>query len=221
MRKVYKQKLALIEYMYQDCLQHGYGRKKWWAEKLNVSPMMISHWIAGRRNPNASHFNEIYIAIEEIIASQQKVVWSDFLWKRYYENNKISDSLLFNIVENLLKSEGLPTRLLALLSWFFENNTIKPCLQPPVVSLWKNRLGWLYESAKRKPGFSSSKLKKTGTLLEISTPDMLEEKYFKEYLLSKQTNLGHKWQLYDCSLDTIKEQLNWRHQLNIKKSLAS
>ena len=207
-----KDTIAIIAFLLQDCQTNGHGRKKWWANRLGVSQMTLSHWVAGRRKPNAAHLNALFVAYEELQSNREKEIWSNLLWQNYYENKAIAPSLLRAIAQRLMKADGLQSRTLALLSWFFAKYA--PSHYEPSESLnvshWNNRLGWLYESAGLQSGLKPSRSNGNGTLLEISTFDNKNGHLFRSYLERQQTSLGRKWHLYDCPLDEIKEKLNWR-----------
>ena len=213
----------ILQFVQTDCQIHGRGRKKWWADQIGIAPMMLSHWLAGRHSPSAGHLNDIYFITEEIKAENQKSDLSEFLWRHYYDNGVLDPYILRNVAERLLISKGLNSRLLALLSWLFEEFSPKPyeIVELPLSALWQNRLGWLYESAGLNPGFEPRLCRQTQSLLEIGPTDFGNR--LDKYLTQKQTSLGKRWDLYDCPLDELKEQINWRRssRLNTKESLIS
>ncbi len=204
---------AIIDFMRRDCAGKGHGRKKWWAERLGVSQMTLSHWFVGRRKPNAAHWNTLFTVSEELQANNEKEMWSNWLWQKYYDNREIEPILLKQVAKNLMKTNGLQSRVLALLSWFFTK------LEPPLieqsdffgVSRWQNKMGWLYESAGLESDLKPARLSKPGTVLDMSNLDISNSDVYRSYLESQQTDLGRKWQLYDCALDELKEKLDWRH----------
>ncbi len=213
----------VLRFLRTDCQIHGRGRKKWWADRLRVAPMMISHWLAGRRLPSAGHLSAIYFLVEQVKAEKQKAGYSDLLWRHYYDNQEIDPLILRSTAERLLVSKGLSSRLLALLSWLFEKYRPQPyqLIELPLHPLWQNRLGWLHESAGLVPGFEPRALRENGVLLELEPSDFGPA--FEKYLAGQQTAFGKKWRLYDCSMDHLKEQLDWRRlsRPNTKESLIS
>lgn len=220
MNKLASISIDLIEFIRQDCLTNGHGRQKWWADRLGVSQMMVSHWLNERRKPSALHLNDIYRLNEQIKAEREKGDWLNHLWCAYYFDADFLSPVIRSIAIRLLTAEGLPVRALALLSWFFERFVTEP--QPehevPIAPLWRNRLGWLYESSGLNPGYQPKELQETGALLEISKSGVIKGPFIHKYLKSKQTDLGRKWQVYDCSLDEIKEQISWRNNPPQNKS---
>ncbi|MHB8168995.1 MAG: hypothetical protein ACYDET_05015 [Thermoleophilia bacterium] len=172
--------------------------------------MMLSHWLSGRRSPNASHMSDIYLTAEQIKAESQKAYFSDILWRHYYDNQSIHPFILRNAAEQLMASKGLPSRLLCLLSWLFEE--FRPqayeFAELPLSALCQNRLGWLYESAGLNPGFEPRPFKQIQPLLEIGQIDL--SNVLEKYLARQQTSLGKRWHLYDFPLSELKEQLSWR-----------
>lgn len=169
--------------------------------------MTLSHWLAGRRRPSARRMEHIYFLCETVAADSEKETLVDMLWQAYYEERPVPAALLLVTCEKLLRSSGLKTRTLALLSWLFEREP-PPKISPPAFAIWRNRLGWLYESAGLKPGFEPAPAE-GGNLLEIST-SAGDSRTIKSYLSAQQTLLGKKWNLYDCSLDDLKVKLEWR-----------
>lgn len=172
--------------------------------------MMLSHWLSGRRSPSAGHMNHIYLTVEQIKAENQKAYFSDFLWRQYYDNQAIDPFILRSAAERLMVSKGLPSRLLGLLSWLFEE--FRPqayeFAELPLSALCQNRLGWLYESAGLKPGFEPRPFKQIQPLLEFGQIDL--SNVLEKYLSGQQTSLGKRWHLYDFPLSELKEQLSWR-----------
>lgn len=212
----------IVQFIKTDCQIHGRGRKKWWADQLGVAPMMLSHWLSGRRSPSSGHLNDIYSTAEQIKAENQKAHYADILWRHYYDNQAIDPFILRSAAERLMVSKGLPSRLLGLLSWLFEE--FRPQAyefgELPLSALCKNRLGWLYDSAGLKPGFEPHPFKQIQPLLEIGQID--SSNVMEKYLSRQQTSLGKRWHLYDFPLSELKEQLSWRRSKpqNIRESLV-
>ena len=100
-----------------------------------------------------------------------------------------------------------------MLSWFFTKLELPRIEQSDFfgVSRWQNKMGWLYESAGLQSNLLPARLNKPGTLLDMSNLDISTNDVYRSYLESQQTDLGRKWQLYDCALDELKEKLDWRH----------
>ena len=211
--------VSIIDFVRQDCAEWGRGRKKWWALKLCVSQMTLSHWLTGRREPNAAHLNDIYITYEEFQANKQKAVWSNWLWQNYYENRDLDGILLKTVALHLVKADGLSSRTLALLSWCVAKYKVPPLEQSETLyaSLWHNKIGWLYESAGLKSHLTPVWLRAPGTLLETAKFDLQNHTMLRLYFERQQTDLGQKWFLYDCLLDNLKEKLSWRQQNPHKK----
>ncbi len=205
----YLYKQNSVEFINRDCEFHGHGRKKWWAENLGVSSMTLSHWIVGRRHPSAKHLENIFILCEAVASNNEKSGLADNLWQAYYEKKELPTEILKAVCENLLRSNGLKTRLLALLSYLFEKSKPSPYSEPPVIHSWRNRIGWLYESAGLNPGFKPAEIDTT-PLLEISSASTGDMKTIKKYLRAHQTELGKKWNVYDCSLNDLKSKLDWQ-----------
>ncbi len=205
--------VAMIDFMRQDCANTGHGRKKWWANKLSVSQMTLSHWLVGRRTPSASHWNTFFIISEELQANNEREMWSNWLWKNYYDNSGIEPILLKQVAKNLLKTDGLQSRVLALLSWFFAKYEPPPLEQSEFfgASQWRNKMGWLYESAGLQSNLKPIGLNEPETLLDVSNLDLSDSDVARSYLKGQQTELGRKWQLFDCSMETLKDKLDWRH----------
>lgn len=202
-------KQDVIEFINRDCKLHGHGRKKWWAENLGVSSMTLSHWLVGRRQPSAKHLENIHILCESVFANNEKSELADSLWQAYYDKKELPAEILKAVCEKLLKSGDLQTRLIALLSYLFEQSKPAPYHEPPVMNSLRNRLGWLYESANLDAGFKPAKIETT-QLLELSTAGSGEKKVIKKYLSAQQTELGGRWRVYDCSLDDLKSKLDWQ-----------
>jgi hypothetical protein len=202
--------LGIIDFVRRDCATFGRGRKKWWANKLGVSQMSLSHWLVGRRTPNAAHLNAVFIAHEELQANNEKKIWTNLLWQNYYEHKDFEPSLLRAIAQKLIKADGLQSRTLALLSWMFAKYPPPDSGQSLNVSRWSNRLGWLYESAGLQSSIEPIEANEVGHLLEISGLDTSAGDHWRAYFEDQQTELGRKWHLYDCPLDDLKEELDWR-----------
>ncbi len=205
--------IAIIDFIQRDCIDNGHGRKKWWANKLDVSQMTLSHWLVGRRTPNASHWNTLFMVSEELQATNERDMWSNWLWQNYYDNIGIEPIILKQVAKNLMKAEGLQSRVLALLSWFFAKYEPPPFEQSEFFNAnhWRNKMGWLYESAGLQSNLAPIRLNKPEALLDIPNLDPSDSDIARFYLEGQQTELGRKWQLFDCSMAALKEKLDWRH----------
>ena len=210
--RIYSQNgnIAIVEFLRRDCETNERGRKKWWADKLGVSPMMLSHWLVGRRRPNAAHISKLFFAYEELKASKEREAWSTWLWQNYYDNKDVAPALLKNVAQSLMKADGLQSRTLALLSWFFSKSKPMPFAQSEIlnVGIWNNKIGWLYESAGLQSDLKPERANGSAMLLDVSSFERSD--HFYSYLERQQTELGRKWRLYDCPLDELKEKLDWR-----------
>lgn len=175
--------------------------------------MMVSHWLVGRRGPSAAHFGAMTVVLQTESAEREKALWSEFLWQSYYEGVEVFPGVLRAVAEKLLTAEGLPARLLALLSWYFEKRPPLSYAADEVAlsPLWRNRMGWLYESAGLSCGYGPEVLPRTGALSEISAranPGMA----LRRYLARQQTAQGQKWQLYDLDIRKLKKELDWQRE---------
>ncbi|MDO8519668.1 MAG: hypothetical protein Q7T11_05855 [Deltaproteobacteria bacterium] len=193
----------LVRQVANDCAQHGYGRKRWWADKLQVPPLTLSHWLAGRQNPDGGHA----LAIKSYFDAKENDRRAEksrlILWQSYYGHEKIPSFLLPNFILDALSKTSLDSRTLALLSVFVEH-TDCPFEEPE--GKLKNRLGWLLEVSGRRAPFKPQKSSPRQDILESG----LHSPRLKKYLRGFQTQWGKKWSISDCPLDEMKESLPWK-----------
>jgi hypothetical protein len=185
---------SVIKILEKDCRTHGRGRKAWWAKKLGVPPLTVSHWLHGRQNPNAQRTILIKEFFDANRNSNRRDKWKQILWDCYYQNVPIAPLILAAIVIEILSLPTIDSRTLALLSHLVERlpNTTETLL-PTSDFVLDNRIGWLVETTGLQAAFEPNPFKKSQPLLAIP--------------LSFQTRLGKKWHLIDCPLQPIKEQL--------------
>lgn len=191
----------VIEKLKKDCLRHGYGRKKWWADLLGVPPLTLSHWIAGRQNPNGKNSLQILTLLKQVEKDTQGEAWKESLWDAYYSGQPIPSKILSMIILEILSLSGVDSRTLALLSRLIER--FHPEISAPDKPGLKNRLGWLMEISGQKPHFAPYCAAGTQTLFKLFPQSGRLKKYLRHY----QTPLGKKWRLYDCPLQSIKDSL--------------
>lgn len=200
--------IELTELVRQDCAEQGRGRKVWWAKRLGVSPMTLSHWICGRRQPSARHLQAIQVVADELESARHKSAWSDLLWQHYYDDSQIPGNALALIIQQLVRSSGLDTRLIALLSYLLERIEMAPIIVPRDTA-WGNRLGWLLESAGRSVQWNPAKKPSPTSFIEISDRSETSDQML-EFIEGQRTPLGRRWDLYDCDISQIKKELAWR-----------
>jgi len=192
--------LALLK---KDFQEYGYGRKKWWAERLNIPPLMISHWRAGRQYPSGQHVEAIFDIFEHLEADKYLPLWANHLYEIYFSHLKVDENILKEIIYQILKAETIEPRTLALASLFVEKYKLE---FEPTEDRLINRLGWLLESANIKPHFKPT-LKKTEFFVKVDLP--LDSKTLHAYLKKQQTKQGKRWHLFDASITQIKESFIW------------
>ncbi len=191
----------LLKKLQKDCLVHGYGRKKWWADQLGIPPLTLSHWLAGRQQPNGNHALMIQEVLQENEKKYDGVVWKNYLWDTYYLGEKVPAKILPLIILNVLSLPTIDTRTLALLSRFVEK--YHPIFETPLSAQNNNRLGWLIEISGQKAQFKPEQRRHNREILPLTS----RSKAFRHYLEKQQTPLGKKWHLFDCPLDTTKASL--------------
>lgn len=191
--------LNILTDIEQDCKTHGRGRKTWWAAKLGIPQLTLSHWLARRQNPNAKHLLAIQEVLNQGKHDEEANAWLSALIDTYYAG-KISDckSLLPLIIPKIL-SANLDSRGLAFLSWIVEREKIKfsPCDNDEL----RNRLGWMMELARLSPSFPVSRTAKTQNILRLTHT---ASPMLKKHLKAQQTPLGKKWKILDCDLTATK-----------------
>lgn len=191
----------LLKDLNSDCLQHGYGRKKWWADQLQVPPLTISHWLSKRQKPNGKNTLLIQNLLKNIENQKQTSHWVEALWDCYYSKQEAPPKFMGLVILEILSTPLLDSRTLALLSWFVEKQ--KLIFDVPQTDVLRNRLGWLLEISGIKSNFLPHHFSKPQPLLAFAE----QSKALKKYLLSLQTPTGKKWQVFDCSLSSIKDSL--------------
>ena len=187
----------LVKKLNRDCIQHGYGRKKWWADQLKVPPLTLSHWLAGRQSPSGTHALRILSILNQSKIDRSAEKWGQYLWDCYYQHQPLLINLLPDIILNVLSKSTIDSRTLALLSYFVEKNPLS--FEVPEDPHLKNRLGWLLESSKKKAFFKP--VKSSGNQSILNLPD---SPLTKKLLRRHQTSVGKKWKIYDCSLAKLR-----------------
>lgn len=233
-----------VEYLKEDCLTHGFGRKAWWARQLKVPPLTISHWLAKRQKPNGIHTQNILLTLEEETAKETSETWVNHLWKIYYSSQHllfppevdlsskegpsdrkqvvgssivIEKDMFILLAVNILHAPSVDTRTLALLSNGVETYQAAFSKVFRFNERLVNRLGWLLEISNQLAPF-----KPFSTRIDPMLPfaeKMLNSKDGMRYLANHQTRIGKKWHIYDCNLEPLKRTLSWR--LDMNSSLAS
>lgn len=197
--------LPLIKLLENDCKAHGRGRKSWWAKYLDVPPLTLSHWFAGRQTPNGERAILIYEKLNEIEKKREASQWIACLWGLYYNckgTHHYSDLLQLIIPKCLAVS--LDSRTLALLSYFVESEDIEFVeVADPRLS---NRIGWLLEVSGKKTILKVHREIDTQPILSIAMGDY-SSLHMKRYIQSQQTVYGKKWKIFDCDLSHLKESL--------------
>ena len=192
---------SLVHHLKLDCRRHGRGRKAWWARRLGVPPLTLSHWLAGRQAPNADHGLAIRDTLDQMEHEFHHQPWKDYLWDCYYLSQTVPAKILPLVILEVLLSPGLDTRTLALLSRFVERES--PNLLEPRSGLLHNKVGWLLEVSGVKPKFhpdKSAPIQMLGRFSSLS-PQL------KRHLARYQTAIGKKWRVHDCSMKELKGSL--------------
>lgn len=196
----------------EDCAANGYGRKKWWAEYLGVPQLTISHWLAARQLPNAKHLKLIQNRLNELQADTTSETLQDHLWELYYQGFNVEPSFIVFLTLEILEASSIEVRTLSLLSLFIEN--LKAFnFETPADNNLRNKLGWLLETAQFTPSFKPATLKAAISLIKVPAKP-LNQDLLISYLKKHQTVLGEKWQVFDCSIDQIKESLIWKRNID-------
>lgn len=199
---------SLLQGVKKDCLAQGYGRKKWWADRLDVPPLTLSHWLAGRQRPSGEHSLEIRETLDWLQQDQMAGRWQDFLWDAYYAGEAIPKRLMPDLILLILSKNRVDSRTLALLSLITEKPTVNlPIAELPSI---QNRIGWLLEVSGKKATFKPVRSVAVQSLLESASRSAGLEQYLKRF----QTKIGKKWKIYDCPLEEIKKSLPWPRNWN-------
>lgn len=194
--------MDVLRQIKSDCAHHGYGRKKWWADKFGVPPLTFSHWLAGRQKPNGKHALLMKEILDQNESNKRRKTWKENLWDCYYAGESIPSKILSGIILEILSMSCLDSRTLALLSHFVEREKLTLTLEEPSSNRLKNRLGWLLEVSGQKAAF-----KPVRSPREILLPFSPGRPQLGKYLCRYQTAVGKKWRLYDCPLDQLKASL--------------
>lgn len=194
--------MQLLQRLRKDCIQHGYGRKKWWAERLGVPSLTLSHWLSGRQRPNGKHAIQIQKILDGFEGEKRLQAWQECLWDSYYSGQPIPKKILSFILLETLERPTIDSRTLALMSCLVEKQG--PSFEIPCFAKVKNRLGWLLEVSGRKPPFTPDESNGVQCLLPIPGKSGRLRKYLKKY----QTSIGRKWKILDCPLNKMKSSLS-------------
>jgi hypothetical protein len=187
----------IIKLLNKDCKTHGHGRKKWWADALQVPPLTVSHWLHGRQRPNGKHSLQIQTICESAQKNNSRTVWKNLLWDCYYGNQKIPDNILSAQIIEVLSLPAIDSRTLALLSYYVERNQLEfPLQESPEL---RNRLGWLLEVSGKETDIKPHAFRRPRPILVIAQSPALSK-----HLQSFQTDLGKKWKILDCPLESTK-----------------
>ena len=148
-----------LSHLKDDCLRHGYGRKRWWAKELGVSSLTISHWLAGRQRPNGIHALHIQENKYRLEARQYAKEAVALLFDLYYQkNDRYPPGVLSMMLAHVLSHDTFSSRELGFLSYLVERDAVSfSAHADPVLS---NRLGWLLEMSNQVPSFTVQKNKR-------------------------------------------------------------
>lgn len=205
---IYNMVEFLLKEVQEDCLAHGYGRKKWWADRLGIPPLTLSHWLARRQHPSGSHTLRIRETLDGFVKDDRAERWKNYLWNTYYTGWRVPQALLPDIILVVLSQHGLDSRTLGLLSRVVEH---VPLIFPTVSSsLIENRIGWLLEVSGKRAPFAPVRSLSTQLFLEAGSRSQGLQHYLKRF----QTKWGKKWRIYDCPLEEIKKSLPWPQNWN-------
>jgi len=187
----------IINRLSRDCNTHGYGRKKWWADTLKVPPLTVSHWLHGRQQPNGQHSLQIQKICEDAKQNNLRTVWKNLLWDCYYGKQKIPENVLSALIIEILSLPAIDSRTLALLSYYVEKYHVEfPLPESPEI---RNRLGWLLEVSGKETDIKPHAFRRPRPILIIAQSPALSK-----HLQSFQTDLGKKWKILDCPLESTK-----------------
>lgn len=199
---------VLLQEVQKDCITHGYGRKRWWAKRLGVPPLTLSHWLAKRQHPSGAHALKIRETLDWLEQNDMATRWKDYLWDSYYTGWRVPHQLMPEVILIILSRNGIDSRTLGLLSQVVEHVSITL----PITSsaLIQNRLGWLLEISKKVSPFNPIRSVPTQMLFQVGFHSSGLERYLKKF----QTKWGKKWKVYDCPLEKIKKSLPWPQNWN-------
>lgn len=172
---------------------------------LDVPPLTLSHWFAGRQAPNGERAILIYEKLRELEKKEEALKWVSCLWGLYYtcKDAQGHRDLLRLIIPKCL-SIPLDSRTLALLSYFVESEDIElGASSDPRLS---NRLGWLLEVSGKKTTIKVHREIETQPILSIATSGH-PSACVGRYIRNQQTVCGKKWKIFDCDLFQLKASL--------------
>lgn len=178
-----------------DCESRGRGRKAWWARKLGVPPLTLSHWLAGRQRPNGRNAMAIREILTQIERGPARDRWEDYLWDSYYSKQEVPEKILPLVVLEMLEKPLLGVRTAALLIRLLMQRRL--AFEAPSSGALRNRLGWLLEAAGRKATFHPNRSTKNQPVFLSPSREGSLNAYFRR----NQTSIGRKWRIYDCALD--------------------
>lgn len=198
----------LLQGVQKDCIAHGYGRKRWWASRLGVPPLTLSHWLAGRQHPSGAHALKIREMLDWLGQDDMAGRWKGYLWDSYYGGWRVPYQFLPDIIFVVLSRNRIDSRTLGLLSRIVEHVPVRlpMALSAPI----QNRIGWLLEISGKKALFRPVRSVSTQVLLEAGFHSQGLERYLKRF----QTKWGKKWRIYDSPLEKIKKSLPWPQSWN-------
>lgn len=191
----------LLSTLKRECHDRGRGRKAWWARKLGVPPLTLSHWLAGRQSPNGHNAVAIRETLNELEQGKKQHLWETSLWESYYLNQEIPAKILPPIILEVLSLPTLKVRTAALLVRMLKKK--KPLFEIPSCGTLQNRLGWILEGAGLPAHFPPDRSEKSQHLFRSPAQKNPPTSYLRRH----QTAIGKKWRIYDCPLDSILESL--------------
>lgn len=192
----------IIREILRDCRQHGWGRKKWWADALGVPPLTVSHWFANRQKPDGPHTSRIMQVLQQRQKDERVGKLAEQLWQLYSDGDSPPQVMFPLIVEDMLAATILDTRTLALLSLWVER--VRISWQAPPSEAIGNRLGWFMEISSQKPQWQPNRHTSMQRIFASTHTGKSADIYWRRF----QTRVGRKWKVWDCSLAEIKKSLS-------------
>lgn len=191
--------MEIVQKIQTDCNAHGRGRKAWWANRLGIPPLTLSHWLARRQSPSGTHALAIWEILEKQRQSQLARTLLDRLWRVHYNGEKIPSVLLPTIIDEIISCPILDSRSWALVS-LFVGSTKDVSWEIPTEPAVRNRLGWLLAVSGTKAPW-----KVVGNVEpQCISPQLgAAGKYFWKL----QTGNGRRWRILDFPLDEMKKLL--------------
>lgn len=178
-----------------DCALRGRGRKAWWARKLGVPPLTLSHWLAERQKPSGHNALAIRQILEQLDREKKYAPWEDCLWDCYYSKQDVPPKILPLIVMEILSKPVLAVRTTALIIRFLQKQ--RPSFEKPSSGVLRNRVGWLLETAKIDGSFRPDRSTEVQPLFLAPSSKGSLLSYFRRH----QTPVGRRWKIFDCSLE--------------------